>query len=107
MDFLPSVHVVCETCKGKRYNRETLEVRFKGKSISDVLDLTVDQAVEFFEHQPKILNKISTLQDVGLGRKAEGPSAKEWEIRNHSPVVWQALVILTRSQVGRGSGWSG
>ncbi|MBC6365603.1 excinuclease ABC subunit UvrA [Algoriphagus sp. AK58] len=67
MDFLPDVHIPCETCKGKRYNRETLEVRFKGKSISDVLDMTVEQAVEFFEHQPKILRKIQTLSDVGLG----------------------------------------
>lgn len=67
MDFLPDVHIPCETCKGKRYNRETLEVRFKGKSISDVLDMTVEQAVEFFENQPKILRKIKTLNEVGLG----------------------------------------
>jgi excinuclease ABC subunit A len=67
MDFLPDVHVPCETCKGKRYNRETLEVRFKGKSIADVLDMTVEQAVEFFDHQPKILRRIQTLNDVGLG----------------------------------------
>lgn len=67
MDFLPSVLVHCETCKGKRYNRETLEVRFKGKSISDVLDMTVNQAVKFFENHPRILRKIQTLQDVGLG----------------------------------------
>lgn len=67
MDFLPDVHVPCETCKGRRYNRETLEVRFKGKSISDVLDMTVEQAVEFFENQPKIKRKISMLADVGLG----------------------------------------
>ncbi|MBK6266746.1 excinuclease ABC subunit UvrA [Marivirga sp. S37H4] len=67
MDFLPDVHVPCETCKGKRYNRETLEVRFKGKSISDVLDMTVEQAVDFFENQPKILRKIQTLSEVGLG----------------------------------------
>jgi excinuclease ABC subunit A len=66
MDFLPDVHIPCETCKGKRYNRETLEVRFKGKSISDVLDMTVEQAVEFFEFQPKILRKIKTLSEVGL-----------------------------------------
>ncbi len=66
MDFLPDVHVPCETCKGKRYNRETLEVRYKGKSISDVLDMTVEQAVEFFEHYPKIVRKIQTLNDVGL-----------------------------------------
>jgi excinuclease ABC subunit A len=67
MDFLPDVHVFCEECKGKRYNRETLEVRFKGKSISDVLDMTVEQAVEYFESQPKILRKIQTLKEVGLG----------------------------------------
>ncbi|MEM7107518.1 MAG: excinuclease ABC subunit UvrA, partial [Bacteroidota bacterium] len=66
MDFLPDVHVPCETCKGKRYNRETLEVRFKGKSISDVLEMTVEEAVQFFEHQPKIIRKIKTLHDVGL-----------------------------------------
>lgn len=66
MDFLPDVYVPCETCKGKRYNRETLEVRFKGKSISDVLDMTVEQAVEFFEFQPKILRRIQTLHQVGL-----------------------------------------
>ncbi|MEM9389218.1 MAG: excinuclease ABC subunit UvrA [Bacteroidota bacterium] len=66
MDFLPDVHVPCETCKGKRYNRETLEVRFKGKSISDVLEMTVEEAVHFFEHQPKIIRKIKTLHDVGL-----------------------------------------
>lgn len=67
MNFLPDVLVPCEVCHGKRYNRETLEVRFKGKSISDVLDMTINQAVEFFEHQPKILQKIKVLQDVGLG----------------------------------------
>lgn len=67
MDFLPDVHVPCEVCKGKRYNRETLEVRFKGKSIADVLDMTVEEAVTFFEHQPKIYRKIQTLQEVGLG----------------------------------------
>lgn len=67
MDFLPDVHVYCETCKTKRYNRETLEIRFKGKSISDVLDMTVEEAVVFFEHHPKILRKIKTLNDVGLG----------------------------------------
>lgn len=67
MDFLPDVHIPCETCKGKRYNRETLEIRYKGKSISDVLDMTVEQAVEFFDKLPKILRKIKTLNDVGLG----------------------------------------
>jgi len=67
MEFLPDVHVMCETCKGKRFNRETLEVRFKGKSIADVLDMTVEQALEFFASQPKILRKVQTLNDVGLG----------------------------------------
>lgn len=75
MDFLPDVHVPCETCKGKRYNRETLEVRFKGKSISDVLEMTVEEAVEFFEHQPRILRKIKTLHDVGLGYISLGQHA--------------------------------
>ncbi|MFY0687724.1 MAG: excinuclease ABC subunit UvrA [Cyclobacteriaceae bacterium] len=75
MDFLPDVLVPCETCKGKRYNRETLEVRFKGKSISDILDMTVEQAVEFFEHQPKILRKIRTLNEVGLGYISLGQHA--------------------------------
>ncbi|MFT7280673.1 MAG: excinuclease ABC subunit A [Cyclobacteriaceae bacterium] len=75
MDFLPDVLVPCETCKGKRYNRETLEVRFKGKSISDVLDLTVEQAVDFFENQPKILRKIQTLNEVGLGYVSLGQHA--------------------------------
>jgi excinuclease ABC subunit A len=67
MDFLPDVNVPCESCKGKRYNRETLEIRFKGKSIADVLDMTVEQAVDFFENQPFIIRKIQTLHDVGLG----------------------------------------
>jgi excinuclease ABC subunit A len=67
MDFLPDVHVECETCKGKRFNRETLEVRFKGKSISDVLDMTVEEAIPFFEVQPRINRKVQILNDVGLG----------------------------------------
>ena len=67
MNFLPDVFVPCEECRGKRYNRETLEVRFRGKSIADVLDMTINQAVEFFENIPSILNKIKVLQDVGLG----------------------------------------
>ena len=67
MNFLPDVQVQCETCQGKRYNRETLEVRFKGKSINDVLNLTIDEAVVFFENFPSILQKIKTLKDVGLG----------------------------------------
>ncbi|MBQ2269973.1 MAG: excinuclease ABC subunit UvrA [Bacteroidaceae bacterium] len=67
MNFLPDVYVPCETCHGKRYNHETLEVRFKGKSIADVLDMTINRAVEFFENVPTILHKIKVLQDVGLG----------------------------------------
>ena len=67
MHFMPDVYVPCEACGGQRYNRETLEVRWKGKTIADVLDMTVNQAVEFFEPQPKILRKIKTIQDVGLG----------------------------------------
>ncbi len=67
MNFLPDVMVPCEVCHGKRYNRETLEVRYKGKSIADVLDMTINRAVEFFENVPQILNKIKVLQDVGLG----------------------------------------
>ncbi|MDF2455441.1 MAG: uvrA [Cytophagaceae bacterium] len=75
MDFLPDVYVPCDACKGKRYNRETLEIRFKGKSIADVLDMTIDQAVEFFEKQPSIYRKIKTLQDVGLGYLTLGQHA--------------------------------
>ena len=67
MSFLPDVYVECETCMGKRFNRETLEIRYKGKSISDVLNMTVDEAVEFFEMIPKIYRKVKTIQDVGLG----------------------------------------
>ena len=67
MHFLPDIYVPCEVCKGKRYNRETLEVQYKGKNIYEVLDMTVDEAVEFFENVPKIVRKIRTLQEVGLG----------------------------------------
>jgi excinuclease ABC subunit A len=67
MNFLPDVYVLCETCQGKRFNRETLEVRYKGKSISDVLDMTVEQALQFFEHIPRIYSKLKALADVGLG----------------------------------------
>ena len=67
MNFLPDVYVHCEACNGKRFNRETLEVRYKGKSISDVLEMTIDEAVEFFQPMPKIYNKVKTLKDVGLG----------------------------------------
>jgi len=67
MHFLPDVYVPCEVCKGKRYNRETLEVRYKGKNIYEVLDMTVEEAVTFFEHLPRIRQKVQTLYDVGLG----------------------------------------
>ena len=75
MHFMPDVFVPCEVCGGQRYNRETLEVRFKGKNIADVLDMTVNQAVEFFEAQPTILRKIKTIQDVGLGYIKLGQSS--------------------------------
>lgn len=67
MNFLPDVYVECETCQGKRFNRETLEIRYKGKSISDVLNMTIEESVEFFKHIPKIYNKLKTIEDVGLG----------------------------------------
>jgi excinuclease ABC subunit A len=75
MNFLPDVYVPCEICHGKRYNRETLEVRFKGKSIADILDMTINRAVEFFEHVPQILNKIKVIQEVGLGYIKLGQSS--------------------------------
>jgi excinuclease ABC subunit A len=75
MEFLPDVYVPCETCKGKRYNRETLEIRFKGKSISDVLDMTVEEAIVFFDKLPRILRKIQTLGEVGLGYISLGQHA--------------------------------
>lgn len=75
MNFMPSVYVPCEECHGKRYNRETLEVRFRGKSISDVLDMTINQAVDFFENIPSIVNKIKTLQEVGMGYIKLGQSS--------------------------------
>ena len=75
MHFLPDVFVPCEVCKGKRYNRETLEVKYKGKSIADVLDMTVEEAYTFFENQPKVRRKIETLLDVGLGYIRLGQSS--------------------------------
>jgi excinuclease ABC subunit A len=75
MNFLPDVHVECETCNGKRFNRETLEIRFKGKSIADVLEMTVNQACEFFENHPKIYRKLKTILDVGLGYITLGQSS--------------------------------
>jgi len=75
MNFLPDVYVQCEKCLGRRYNRETLEVLYKGKSISDVLDMTVEEAVEFFKNIPKIYRKVKTLNDVGLGYITLGQQA--------------------------------
>jgi len=75
MNFLPDVHVECETCNGKRFNRETLEIRFKGKSIADVLEMSVNQACSFFESHPKIYRKLKTVQDVGLGYITLGQSS--------------------------------
>ena len=75
MNFLPDVYVECESCQGKRFNRETLEIRYKGKSIADVLQMTINQACDFFEHIPKIYRKLKTLQDVGLGYIALGQSS--------------------------------
>ena len=77
MHFLPDIFVPCEVCKGKRYNRETLEVRYKGKNIAEVLDMTVDEAVEFFSALPKLRNKLQTLQDVGLGYVKLGQPSTE------------------------------
>ncbi len=75
MHFLPDIYVPCEVCKGKRYNRETLEVKYKGKSIADVLDMTVEEACAFFANVPKIHRKLQTLKDVGLGYMTAGPGA--------------------------------
>jgi excinuclease ABC subunit A len=75
MHFLPDVYVTCELCKGRRYNRETLEIKYRGRSIADVLDLTVDQALPLLENFPAIANKLRTLQDVGLGYVELGQSA--------------------------------
>lgn len=77
MHFLPDVYVPCEVCKGKRYNRETLQVKYKGKNISDILDMTVDEGVEFFENMPNIGRKLQTLKDVGLGYIKIGQSSTE------------------------------
>lgn len=81
MHFLADVYVPCEVCGGKRYNRETLDVKFKGKSIFDVLEMTVDEGAEFFEAQPKIYRKLKTLQDVGLGY------IKIVKVQQHFPAV--------------------
>ncbi len=93
MHFLPDIYVPCEVCKGKRYNRETLEVKYKGKSIYDVLDMTVEEAVVFFENIPRIKRKIQTLVDVGLGYIKLGQS-------RHHPVRRRGAA----GQAGAGAG---
>jgi excinuclease ABC subunit A len=75
MHFLPDVYVVCEVCKGKRYNRETLEVKYKNKNIADILDMTVEEAAAFYEHIPRIANKLKYISDVGLGYIKLGQSS--------------------------------
>jgi excinuclease ABC subunit A len=75
MNFLPDVHVHCERCNGRRFNRETLEIKYKGKSISDVLDMTVSEATDFFKHIPSLYRKVKTLEEVGLGYITLGQSA--------------------------------
>ena len=82
MNFLPDIQVPCETCHGKRYNRETLEVRYKGKSIADVLDMTINQAVEFFENVPDILRKIKTIQDPTSSERLRPSRTWGWAISN-------------------------
>jgi excinuclease ABC subunit A len=84
MNFLPDVYVQCDECIGKRYNRETLEVRYKGKSISDVLNMTIDQACEFFENVPSIYRQIKTLQEVGLGYISLGNKLRRFRVVKHS-----------------------
>ncbi len=99
MHFLPDVYVPCEVCKGKRYNRETLEVRYKGKNIFETLDMTVDEAVDFFKAQPRIHNKIQTLQDVGLGYIKLGQSSTTLSGGEAQRV--KLATELSRRQTGR------
>ena len=84
MHFLPDVYVPCEVCKGKRYNRETLEVKYRGKSIYDVLEMTVDEGVVFFEQHPKIFRKLKMLQEVGLGYIKSGSRQLRFPVGKHS-----------------------
>lgn len=84
MHFLPDVYVPCEVCGGKRYNRETLDVKYKGKSIYDVLDMTVEEALEFFKNVPKIQNKIQSLYDVGLSYVKLGQRPQSFRVVRHS-----------------------
>ena len=89
MHFLPDVYVPCEVCDGKRYNRETLEVKYKGKNIYDVLDMTVEEAVTFFDNVPSIRRKIETLNDVGLSYVKLGQPSTELPAVKHSVSSWQ------------------
>lgn len=89
MHFLPDVYVPCEVCKGKRYNRETLEIRYKGKNIADVLDMTVDDAVEFFRDLPAVRRKIDTLQEVGLGYIKLGSGLRRFPAERRSASNWR------------------
>ncbi len=88
MHFLPDVYVPCEVCGGKRYNRETLEVKYKGKSIYDVLNMTVEEAMKFFENVPSIARKIATLNDVGLSYIRLGQPSTEFPAARHSVSSW-------------------
>lgn len=83
MHFLPDVYVPCEVCGGKRYNRETLEVRYKGKNIYDVLNMTVEEAVDFFENVPSIRRKMETLRDVGLSYICLGQPSQSFQVARH------------------------
>ena len=84
MNFLPDVYIECEDCQGKRFNRETLEIRYRGKSIADVLEMTINEAVAFFEPIPKIYKKLKTIQEVGLGYIALGQSSTTYPEERHS-----------------------
>src|SRR5262245_39641988 len=99
MHFFADVYVTCEQCKGRRYNRETLEIRYRGKSIADVLDLTVDQALPLLENFPPIANKLRTLQDVGLGYIELGQSART--LRGSEAQRGKLVEELSRQRAGR------
>jgi len=88
MHFLPDIYVPCEVCKGKRYNRETLEVRYKGKNIYEVLEMTVDEALPFFENLPKIYNRLKTLEEVGLGYVKLGQPSTELSKRSTGKTIY-------------------
>ncbi len=99
MHFLPDVYVPCEQCHGKRYNRETLEVRFKGKTIADVLEMPIEEALEFFEHIPKIRRRVEALNDVGLGIHASRPAGDD-AVRRRGPARQACRGAAPRSRPG-------